>query len=352
MLLTTKILRDSIESGRVKKTAMVFFRQPKESHISLWQSHSEVKKESSNSSESARFVFAPFTQEKTPSLMLEESFCNCFQYDAYEKKSFDTSISLSEDARVKELHIQKVAHAVETINTTDLNKVIVSRKVSLANTFDLSNTFLQLLDKYPNAFVYLWYHPDSGIWMGASPEILLKSEGETFTTMSLAGTQAKASFVSWSAKEKEEQQMVTDYIINALSLYQPLEVSAVQTVSAGSVYHLQTAIKGILPSGHLTRLLTTLHPTPAVCGTPTPKALAYIQENEGYDRSYYTGYLGLISPQSDSKVYVNLRSMQWTEYLVSIYVGGGITQYSDPLSEWEETCHKAQTMLGALVSKD
>ena len=89
-----------------------------------------------------------------------------------------------------------------------------------------------------------------------------------------------------------------------------------------------------------------MHPTPAICGTPTKKAREFIEQHEGYDREFYTGFLGVLGASGeDSSLYVNLRCMKIDHGIASIYVGGGITAASDTQAEWIETENKLHTML-------
>ena len=82
----------------------------------------------------------------------------------------------------------------------------------------MRSAFEKLLGSYPSATNYVWFHPKVGLWMGATPEILLKVENQSFTTMALAGTQVYEGVadVKWKPKELEEQQMVTDYVLDKL----------------------------------------------------------------------------------------------------------------------------------------
>ena len=94
----------------------------------------------------------------------------------------------------------------------------------------------------------------------------------------------------------------------------------------------------------LHRVLEALHPTPAVCGLPTGKAKNFISRNEGYDREYYTGYLGRVTTGLNTQLYVNLRCMKINVNKAQVYVGGGITSDSIPEHEWEETVAKSKTI--------
>ena len=189
------------------------------------------------------------------------------------------------------------------------------------------------------------------------------------STISLAGTRKFEENLefTWNKKEIEEQQIVTDYIVNRLKdSVTNVSVSEAKTHQAGSLLHLCAMISGRMPfSTNIGDIITTLHPTPAICGFPTEAAKSFIIQEEKYDRAFYTGYLGELNlkeetsrnrnrknqensayrtVRSRSELYVNLRCMQLTDTKRILYIGGGITKDSDPESEWQETLAKSQIM--------
>ena len=114
--------------------------------------------------------------------------------------------------------------------------------------------------------------------------------------------------------------------------------------------HLRTDIHGSLHKENATieEVIRLLHPTPAVCGLPKEKSKSFILEKEGYNRKYYTGFLGELNIAQDadvvSNIYVNLRCMEIVDDIARIYVGGGITKDSIAEKEWEETVRKTETI--------
>ncbi|MCB0442558.1 MAG: chorismate-binding protein, partial [Flavobacterium sp.] len=240
-----------------------------------------------------------------------------------------------------------VLKAVDEIQNGDFEKVVLSRKIVLVKKVNLIETFSILINRYPTAFRYFFYHPQIGCWMGATPEQLIKVENNHFETVSLAGTHQKNSFEKWSTKEIQEQQIVTDYILEAIHKETlSIKVTEPFTVEAGSIVHLKTIISGEVHSIENTKkILENLHPTPAVCGFPKEKAIRFIFENENYDRKFYAGYLGLWNEDEAScNLFVNLRCLEVEENKINIYVGCGITGESDPEKEFFETEHKSQIM--------
>ncbi|HEU4789019.1 MAG TPA: chorismate-binding protein [Flavobacterium sp.] len=251
-----------------------------------------------------------------------------------------------------------VAKGIRAIENKEFKKVVLSRKeiIELEN-FDLLTTFEKLIQLYPNTFVYCFYHPKVGTWMGATPEQLVKANVNVFETMALAGTQKDygSDEIVWEKKEREEQQYVTDYIVDQLQGV-ALEVSVTEPYSlkAGSVWHLKTDIWGVLNSGFsLKQVVHLLHPTPAVCGLPKEVSKAFILENENYDRTFYTGFLGELNTSFavdsvSSDLFVNLRCMQICDSQAHLYMGCGITKDSIPENEWLESVNKSMTMKRAL----
>ena len=129
-----------------------------------------------------------------------------------------------------------------------------------------------------------------------------------------------------------------------------VEVTEPYSANAGSIWHIKTDISGVLNAdSSLDEVIDLLHPTPAVCGYPKKKSRAFILENENYDRTFYSGFLGELnssfaSNSISSDLFVNLRSMQIRNSEAILYMGCGITKESIPEKEWEESVNKSMTM--------
>lgn len=258
-----------------------------------------------------------------------------------------------EPEEVRNAHIMRVSGALDAIRKGALEKVVLARAVPASLQADPFQVYERLLAYYPRAFCYLWFHPDTGLWMGATPELLLAySRGEA-RTVSLAGTLPAQGDQppDWGPKERHEQQVVTDYICARLREQglQP-ETGQTEAFRAGALWHLRTPIAVPVSENQLGQVLEALHPTPAVCGIPLEAARRFIRENEGFNRAYYTGFLGPCGLESPGQAdfYVNLRCMQTAGRKASLFVGGGITEGSDPAREWEETRQKCGTVWAAV----
>jgi isochorismate synthase len=303
--------------------------------------------------ENKGFVFAPFDSSDSNgfSVLIPDTQEIQTIFEAQENIDITSQTTPFREAIAsKEAHINLVDEAKTFLIENALPKVVIARSKTIPIPgFDLLQTFYRMLAKYPAATVYVWYHPKVGLWMGATPEMLVTLEGQQFKTMSLAGTQVYSGDmeISWRSKEREEQQLVTDYVVSKLKdKTQQLQSGQPYTVKAGTLLHLRTDIQGELSSDmDLRSLLNTVHPTPAVCGYPTDKAKAFIFQKEQFNRSFYTGYFGRLHPTEKTTFYVNLRCMEITSNdQARIFVGGGITQKSNPQLEWEETVAKCKTM--------
>ncbi len=361
---------EHIQNQFDKKLPFVAYKKPDTSVVKGVLQSDAVIHTSVDFTESG-FVFAPFDAENEAFLIPIENSTG-IEHEFLPSHEFDGATKADQSpSNQKEFHVHLVQKAIEAIKNNHLKKVVLSRREAVqppeANPINL---FKKLLHTYTTAFVYCWYHPKVGLWLGATPETLLSIRGNQLKTMSLAGTQPfkGSTDVVWKEKEKEEQQLVTDFIVGSLETsVDTIKVSEIETVRAGNLLHLRTTIQANLKPGtlNLKQLLKAIHPTPAVCGFPKDKAKAFILEHEGYPREFYAGFLGELNLKETttrntnrrnvennayavskkvSNLYVNLRCMQLKDEHVYLYVGGGITKDSDAVMEWEETVHKSQTI--------
>lgn len=256
----------------------------------------------------------------------------------------------------KSNYINQIEKAKEQLQISNSQKVVISRYLDF--NFSFSNEmkrifFSSLCLNYPNAFCFMVELSDNEFWVGATPEKLLNLKPNlNFTIDSLAGTISEKDYLSkaWTNKEFDEQSFVTQHISSQLKELQiEYKLGNTKPVKAGNLYHLKTEIKGKLNStNQLHKLITSLHPTPAVCGLPVENAKKIITRVENYNRSYYTGFLGFIHQNFTTQLVVNLRSLQVKNKTTRLYAGGGITSDSNPENEWLETENKFQTLLSIL----
>lgn len=150
----------------------------------------------------------------------------------------------------------------------------------------------------------------------------------------------------WDEKNRKEQDYVASYIRRQLlSLGIHSTENGPYPAYAGALSHLKTDFRFSLKDNKgLGDLLKVLHPTPAVCGLPKEEAYRFILQNEGYDRRYYSGFIGWLDPEGRTDIYVNLRCMHIEDEQLTLYAGGGLLASSELNDEWLETEKKLQTI--------
>lgn len=239
-------------------------------------------------------------------------------------------------------------------------KIVLARKSTLHTLLSAEALFQKACRLYPRLFVALVYTEPSGMWLMATPEILLQGNGNAFHTMSLAGTQkAPATTIpplstkaveglEWPQKDQEEQQYVTDYIEACIRTFSDdYRLQGPYTMTAAHLCHLRTDIHFRLPCADvLGDVLEALYPTPAVCGIPKEPARRFILSHEHEPRRYYSGFVGMLSPRADTHLFVSLRCMRLLPGgICELYAGGGLLKESEMEKEWRETEAKMQTMM-------
>lgn len=226
---------------------------------------------------------------------------------------------------------------------------------------------------YPRLFVALVSTPQSGVWLTATPEILLEGDGHKWHTIALAGTMrlrpdemdGEGQHLRWSPKNIEEQRHVASYIADVLRRFSDdVHEEGPRTVRAANLVHLRSDFTFTINNIICTRagdLLEALHPTPAVCGLPKREAMEFILRNESTDRRYYSGFMGPLCLSMEkhgeqwlstekhgerwlTSLYVSLRCMNILPNIFRLYAGGGILRESTMKKEWEETENKMATM--------
>ncbi len=362
---------ESIDTQFRKKLPFVAYRKPRENTVkSIFQTDDRLHHLKTYAE--TGFIFAPFDAKHPTILLAPDELLEIPDEELQTNTAKFSKAGPVSDKKQKESHIHLVEKGISEIRKGSFEKVVLSRRLETDSKALPLDLFQKLLVNYPTAFCYLWYHPKVGLWLGATPEILLMLRNRQLTTMSLAGTQKYTETESpkWGHKELEEQQLVTDYITDALKeKVDHISKSNTETVRAGEVLHLRTKITGLVDENNLEAVVKALHPTPAVCGMPKENAQEYILDNENYQREFYTGFLGELNLKSEKQrsprkrnqenqayrsivntttLYVNLRCMQLKNKKAYVYVGGGITKDSNPELEWEETVAKSGTMLSIL----
>ncbi|MDE6126879.1 MAG: chorismate-binding protein [Muribaculaceae bacterium] len=235
-------------------------------------------------------------------------------------------------------------------------KTVFSREITGATGEGVTagNIFERLCDKFPDTFRYIFHIPGEGVWMGATPEILLDVDLRTgaFSTMALAGTRVTPPTAGpWDEKNVIEHKYVSDFIAATLrDAGVSFEESPLTTLPYGRIEHLCRYFHGNLGEIPYPVVLDSLNPTPALCGTPKEEAIADITRCEPHDRGFYGGFVAVRTAER-FVAYANLRCLKLDGDRFSVYAGGGITALSDPCAEFAETEAKAAPRLELLHRK-
>ncbi len=253
-------------------------------------------------------------------------------------------------------YMSQVEKAIQAIKDKLYEKIVLSRIKTVKGKFrgKLSNIFHLLRNSYPDSFVY-FFSIGVDCWMGATPEPLICSDNDDYTTVSLAGTKPYdikyLDTTNWKNKDIKEQNYVTEYIQKVLRDFgiKKYTKEGPYAKKAAQLLHLRTDFKfKRIGNPDLASLVNHLHPTSAVCGMPKEASRKFIIETEKHDREYYTGFLGPVGINQDLQLFVNLRCMKILDDGLALFTGGGITADSDPLEEWQETEIKTGTLLSII----
>ncbi len=260
-----------------------------------------------------------------------------------------------EAATPKADFIAAVNAAIQACSARQMDKVVLSRLVEA----DLPPErwpalFTWAAQDNPETLVAMAFTPAHGLWMGASPERLVKEEQDHVRVDAIAATRPSddipTKISAWGAKELDEQGQVAHYLHAAFARMdlRNITVRGPEVVKAGPVAHLHTTLEADLGDALLGDLVVELHPTPAIGGVPKEEALRFIAGHERHKRALYTGFWGPWNADGPTELFVNLRCMHHQAGKTLLYVGAGITASSNAELEWAETERKADTWLRAL----
>jgi menaquinone-specific isochorismate synthase len=252
-----------------------------------------------------------------------------------------------------------VATVVARIRAGDVGKVVLARDVvaELAEGADLRHPLSRLAHDYPDAVTFAV----DGL-LGATPETLVRVQGGRVTARVLAGTAARGVDATADAavsltllgsrKDRDEHGLARSSVVAALRPQAAdLEAGEPFTLELPNLWHLATDLHGTLDGGaNALDLVHALHPTAAVGGTPTDRAVAAIAELEPFDRGRYAGPVGWIDGSGSGEWAIALRCAQVRDDgTVTAYAGAGIVADSVPAQELAETELKLRPIVGAFA---
>ncbi|HVV11698.1 isochorismate synthase [Amycolatopsis sp.] len=261
-------------------------------------------------------------------------------------------------------HVEAVARAVKILSERGLRKVVLARALDLEfdETVPVQAILHNLVADKAGAYTFAASLPGERMLLGATPELLLSRSGGQVVSHPHAGSAPRSAdpvtdrengeTLAASKKDHIEHAVLTEAIVETLRPFcRRLEVPREPSlVSTPTMWHLGTRVSGELVDRDVTalRLAAALHPTPAICGTPTDAARELVGELEPFDRGYYAGAVGWMDANGDGEWAVSIRCAEVAEHSMRLYAGGGIVPASDPKAELDETSAKFQTLLRAM----
>ena len=243
----------------------------------------------------------------------------------------------------------------------ELEKIVLARKTSVrfahpVNPFSLLKRINQ---NTSNCCYHYCFQTNNGLaFIGVSPERLYKRQGSNIFVDAVAGTiprgqdenddHALGEALMNSEKDRREHQFVVDNIKQTLARLgcRVQENGSVSLLKLNKIQHLTLNIQGILPdSVSDTDVLKALHPTSAVGGWPTKKALEFIRLYEPFCRGWYAGPVGWLG-SNNAELAVAIRSGLVNGNQMDVYTGAGIVRGSKPEEEWREMDNKLASFIG------
>ncbi|MGW1445012.1 isochorismate synthase [Serratia rhizosphaerae] len=258
--------------------------------------------------------------------------------------------------------MQMVSDAVAATASGELDKVVLSRllEIETRQPVDRQALMARIIAQNPNGF-HFHVPLEDGALLGASPELLLRKSGAQFYSNPLAGSARRdanpqrdrevSEQLLASSKDNVEHDFVTKgmrQVLTGRCRYLNIP-TAPELLSTTTLWHLSTPIDGEVDCRreNALSLACLLHPTPALCGTPTLKARDLIAELEPFDRGLFGGIVGWCDAEGNGEWVVTIRCGTVQGRQVRLFAGAGIVKDSSPESEWHETGTKLSTILRA-----
>jgi isochorismate synthase len=263
-----------------------------------------------------------------------------------------------------ERYREAVAAAVERMRAGEFAKVVLARTLELTapREPDVPAMLRRLARRDPAGYTFAVPSGPGRLLIGASPELLVARRNGRLVANPLAGSAPRstdlaedvrrAAALLESPKDLHEHAVVVDAVREALTPFcARLDVPTRPTLArTADMWHLSTTVTGVLADPAVTALdlASALHPTPAVCGTPTEVARTVIAESEPFDRGPYTGMVGWQDADGDGEWVVTIRCAEAEGRSLRLFAGAGVVAASTPESETAETSAKFRTFLGAV----
>ncbi len=262
-------------------------------------------------------------------------------------------------------YVERVRAALAEIRAGRFSKVVVTRAAHAAarSPIDVVAWLVALRERFPGCTLFAVGDGDV-VFLGASPERLVRVHGPLVETAAIAGTAARGAAPAAdralgqalcdSRKDRDEHAIVVQHLRSVLSqCCEAVEVDAEPwLLKTRAVQHLCTELRARRRAGSpatLLGLVARLHPTPAVGGAPTDPALDWLARNEAVSRGWFAGPVGFLQSDGDGEFAVALRSALVRGHHATAWAGAGIVAGSEPEAEFNETELKLRAVLGPLL---
>ncbi|MBO0474107.1 isochorismate synthase [Enterococcus ureasiticus] len=248
-----------------------------------------------------------------------------------------------------------------------LEKVVLARRMEVKSDrpFQADIILKNLQQQQTNTYFFV-FEADEHVFIGATPERLLKASKKTFSTASIAGSvsrgttetedDALGNYLLNDMKNKQEHKIVVDRIIKELEKMTgtSIETKKPELLKNRDIQHLHLPIEGQRQKAYrFLKGIQQLHPTPALGGEPKELALAWLKEHEQLDRGLYGAPIGWVAIKEDvGEFAVGIRSAVFSEKIGYLYAGCGIVKNSQAEQERIETKIKFQPMLRGIGGDD
>ncbi|TAE54871.1 MAG: isochorismate synthase [Nostocales cyanobacterium] len=256
-----------------------------------------------------------------------------------------------------------VLSALAKIESNYLTKIVLADALDVKSikSFNLFKSLNNLRQLHPNCYIFSTSNGKGKNFIGASPERLISIQNQQLITDALAGSAprgktptedaANANNLVNSNKEKHEHHLVIDFITQRLSQIGLLpQILAPRLRQLSNIQHLWTPITAEVPDHiHPLKIVSQLHPTPAVAGAARDIACTEIRRYENFERGLYAAPLGWVDAKGNCEFIVGIRSALIDGDRARLYAGAGIVAGSDPDKEFAEVQLKLQALLKALV---
>jgi menaquinone-specific isochorismate synthase len=257
---------------------------------------------------------------------------------------------------------RSVRRIMEGIGSGWMEKATLARNVRLAfeGPLPVDRILRRLVSSYPDCRIFA-VSDGARCFLGATPELLVSQDDGRVRSVCLAGSAPRTSdpsaddgmglFLLGDSKERWEHEIVVRWIAHRMAAWTSSLTwnRTPRVMRLPAVQHLETVFEGTVPAGRdAFELVSAIHPTPAVGGSPLAAALPLLREEEELDRGWYAGPVGWMDRGGDGEVGLAIRSALIRGDEACLFAGAGIVAGSDPEKEWQEVEWKFTPLLSAL----